>query len=211
MTEVDQVAAGIYRISFYSSAATVSFNQFLIEDERPTLIHTGQHPMYEQVRAAVAKVLDPARLEYIVVPHFEGDECGGMGRFVAEAKGAVLACSALGAAINLRQWDYAGPILGAQDGDTLELGEHRLRFLETPHVHHWDSMMVFDETTRSLFASDLFLQPGEQPPIVRENLASEMCGWYRTAGLFAAEEPVERVVDRLERVDLEWSDRGCRS
>jgi flavorubredoxin len=203
VAEVDQLAQGIYRISSYS-AATVSFNQFLIEDERPLLIHTGQYSMYEQVRAAVANVLDPARLEYIVVPHFEGDECGGMGRFVAEAKDAVLACSALGAAINLRQWDYAGPILGARDGDVLELGEHRLRFLETPHVHHWDSMMVFDETTKSLFTSDLFLQPGDQPPIVREDLADEMCDWYRTAGLFAAEEPVRRVVDRIEGIAPDW-------
>ena len=39
---------------------------------------------------------------------------------------------------------------GFMDGDTLELGEHKLRFMETPHVHHWDSMMVLEETTNSL-------------------------------------------------------------
>ncbi len=204
MAQVDELAAGIYRICSYLAGKTVGFNQFLIDDERPTLIHTGQYPIYEEVRAAVSEVLDPARLEYIVVPHFEADECGGMGRFVAEAKSAVLVCSAIGAAINLRQWDYAGPVEGAADGETVELGEHRLRFLETPHVHHWDSMMVFEETTKSLFSSDLFLQPDEQPAIVREDLSREMCDWYRMAGLFASEGPVRRVVERLDRLDLDW-------
>jgi flavorubredoxin len=68
------------------------------------------YPMYEEVRAAVSQVLDPSRLAYVIVPHFEADECGGMGRFVAEAKRAVLVCSAAGARINLLQWDYAGPV-----------------------------------------------------------------------------------------------------
>jgi hypothetical protein len=53
-------------------------------------------PMYEGVRKAVAEVLDPARLAYVVCLHFEADECGSMGRFVAEAPEAVLACSEAG-------------------------------------------------------------------------------------------------------------------
>jgi flavorubredoxin len=96
MARVDHLAGGIYRISTYVPAKRISFNQFLIEDEKPALIHTGTFPMYDDVRASVAQVLDPSRLRYIIVPHFEADECGGMGRFVTEAAQAVLACSAVG-------------------------------------------------------------------------------------------------------------------
>ena len=53
---------------------------------------------------------------------------------------------------------------GHEDDEVIDLGEHKLRFLETPHVHHWDSMMLFEEKTKSLFPSDLFIQPGDQPP-----------------------------------------------
>jgi flavorubredoxin len=204
MARIDQVADGIYRISVFEPEKRISFNQFVIDDERPTLIHTGQYPIYDEVRAAMSHVLDPSRLEYIIVPHFEADECGGMGRFVAAAKQAVLVCSAAGARINLMQWDYAGPVQGVQEGDVIDLGKHKLRFLETPHVHHWDSMMVFDETTRSLFPSDLFIQPGDQPPIVRENLGKDMCRWYQAAGLFGGEKPVLRVVDHLATLNPEW-------
>ena len=205
MVRIDQVGERIYRISSFAPHKRLSFNQFLIDDERPALIHTGTHPMYDDVRSAVAQVLDPARLAYVVVPHFEADECGGMGRFVVEAPEAVLVCSAVGARINLWQWDYAGPVQGVEDGDVVELGRHRLRFLETPHVHHWDSLMAFEETTRSLFPADLFLQPDDQPPVVYENLGAEMCGWYREAGIFAAEGPVRRVVDRLEPLAPAWA------
>jgi flavorubredoxin len=164
MARVDEVADGIYRISTMDPGFSITVNQFLIEDERPTLIHTGMFPMYEDVRKAVAEVLDPRRLSYVVCPHFEADECGGMGRFVAEAPEAVLACSDAGAMLNLTQWDYAGPVQGFRDGEVIDLGEHKLRFLETPHVHHWDSMMVFEETTSSLFPADLYIQGATNRP-----------------------------------------------
>jgi len=101
MAQVDQVAEGIYRICTHDWGFPITVNQFLVAGERPALIHTGTFPLYEEVRKAVAEVLDPARLEFIVVPHFESDECGGMGRFVADAPRATLVCSEVGSAINL--------------------------------------------------------------------------------------------------------------
>ena len=47
--------------------------------------------------------------------------------------------------LNLTRWDYAGPVQGARDGNMLDLGQHTLRLLETPHVHRWVSMMVFSK------------------------------------------------------------------
>jgi flavorubredoxin len=202
-TRIDAVGDDVYRIATFDPTYGISFNQFLIADDRPTLIHTGTWQVYNAVRSAIAKVLDPKRLAYVVIPHFESDECGGMRRFVEAAPGCTLIASELGAALNLSGWEYCGPFKGMRDGDVLETGRHRLRFLETPHVHHWDSMMVFDETTSSLFPADLFLQPGEQTPLVAENLSKEMCELYRASGIFAAREPVVRVVDRVVPMQLD--------
>jgi len=206
MTRIDEIVDGIYRISANPKDSPVGFNQFLIDDEQPALIHTGMAPMYEGVYNAIRQVLDPARLAYILLLHFEGDECGGMERFMAQAAKAHLVGCELSAALNLNSFDFAcqGRVLGKRDGDVIELGRHKLRFLETPHVHHWDSMMVWEEKTRSLFPADLFIQPGEQPPVIRENLSSAMCELYRHAGIFAHEDPVRRVVDRVERMQPEW-------
>ena len=83
MARVDEVGDGIYRISTTVTLGegAFQFNQFLIDDERPALIHTGKFPMYEDLRKAVAEVLDPASLAYVVCAHFEADECGSMDRF----------------------------------------------------------------------------------------------------------------------------------
>lgn len=204
MTRVDEITPGLFRISAFDPTYGISMNQFLLVDEEPALIHTGTHPAYEAVRDAIAKVIDPRRLRYVIVPHFEADECGGMGRFVKEAPQSTLVCSAVGHAINLCAWDYCGPVKGVREGDVIDLGKHSLRFIETPHVHHWDSMMVFEQSSKSLFPADLFIQPGEQPPVVRENLGKEMCHLYREVGIFGSEKPVLSAVDRIERLGPQW-------
>ena len=91
-----------------------------------------------------------------------------------------------------------------RDGTVIELGKHRLRFLETPHVHHWDSMMVFEETTGSLFPADLFIQPGEQPPVVRENLGKEMCELYRERRHLRGRQAGARLRRRIEKLEPDW-------
>jgi flavorubredoxin len=204
-TRIDQIVGGIYRISTMTAPYGITFNQFLIDDERPALIHTGEYESYESIRRAIREVLDPARLELVTLLHWEGDENGGMDRFLTEARGAQLVGSDLSIALNAKGFGVPHRTLGMRDGDTLDLGRHRLRFLETPHVHHWDSMMVFEETTQSLFPSDLFLQPGDQPPVVREDLADGMLEVYRRIGIFAHEDPVRRVVDRIDALDPAWT------
>jgi flavorubredoxin len=206
MARIDEITDGIYRISTTVDVdgGAFQFNQFLVDDERPALIHTGMYGMYEAVRDAVAEVVDPGKLGYVILLHFESDECGGMDRFLEGAPRSTLACSELSNALNLSGWNFGGRVEGHVDGDVIDLGRHKLRFLETPHVHHWDSMMLFDETSRSLFPSDLFIQAGDQPPVVTENLGSEMCGLYREVGIFAHEGPVRRVVERVEALDPDW-------
>ena len=136
-------------------------------------------------------MLDPATLAYVVLLHFEGDECGGMEPFMAEAKNAQLVGSDMSAILSLTSFgvDFVDRVKGVRDGDVIDTGRHQLRFLETPHVHHWDSMMVFEESTKSLFPSDLYIQPGDQPAVVNEDLTAEMLGFYREIGIFAHEEP----------------------
>ena len=84
------------------------------------------------MRAAVSEVLDPSALAYVALLHFEGDECGGMDRFLAG-----------GARVHPRVLrDVSGPQrrrlglprqgAGFTDGEVLDLGRHKLRFLETP-------------------------------------------------------------------------------
>src|ERR1043166_9199928 len=202
--EVSEINNGIYRISGFVDTYGITFNQFLIDDEHPTLIHTGMHGLYDDIRKAITQVLDPARLVNVVLLHWEGDENGGMSRFMHDAPRSDLVGSLLSIQLNAYGFGLNSRVRGFRDGETLDLGKHKLRLLETPHVHHWDSMMVVEETTRSLFPSDLFIQPADQPPVVTENLSMPMLELYRAAGIFAHELPVRQVIERIEKLDLQW-------
>ena len=61
-----------------------------------------------------------------------------------------------------------------------------------------------DETTSSVFPADLFIEPGEQPAVTREDLSEAMLSLYRGSGIFAHEEPVRRVVRRLQELAPVW-------
>src|SRR5947207_5218028 len=122
-TRIDHIAGGIYRIATMTDAYGITFNQFLIDDEQPALIHTGEHGSYENVRKAISEVVDPSKLAYVALLHWEGDENGSMEPLLAEAPGAQLVGSALSIQLNARGFGVGERVLGFQDGETLALGK----------------------------------------------------------------------------------------
>lgn len=166
------------------------------------LIHTGPYWMYEAVERRVKEVLELSRLDYVALLHFESDEYGGMP--FLESPRAKLVCSTTSSRVNLKGWfNLAKPHIAVDEEQTISLGEKEVRFLMTPHVHQWDSMMIFEESERALFPADLFLQVGDNGPIsVDGSLADGMIEKYRRMGLFADERPVRMVLPKLERLKL---------
>ena len=68
---VDEIAPQIFRIAVWTGKAPITFNQFVIRDESPALIHTGHAALFDTVRAQVERLLDPRTLRYISFSHFE--------------------------------------------------------------------------------------------------------------------------------------------
>src|ERR671922_390519 len=193
---ISEIKDGIYRISGLVPEYGITFNQFLVDDEYPVLIHTGPIGMYEKIESKVKEVIPLEKLTYVAFLHFESDEWGGMG--FLKAPNARLVCSELSSRLNLTGW-FNVPIdhISFWENEMLKTGKRSFKFIMTPHVHHWDSMMIFEETTKSLFPSDLFIQPGENNPVISEDLSEDMINLYRGAGIFASEEPVMQTTKRL--------------
>lgn len=162
---VTEIARDVYRISAFHEGFGIQFNQFLIDDDDPFLMHSGYLKMFDATREGVASVMDPSRLRWIGSSHFEADECGAINRWLESAPRAQPACSFVGAMVSMN--DFADrPARALTDGEILEIGRHRLRFLATPHVPHgWDAGLFFDEADRTLFCSDLFFQPADPEPV----------------------------------------------
>jgi flavorubredoxin len=194
--EISEIKDGIYRISGMVEMYGITFNQFLITDEKSMLIHTGPIGMYKKIEEKVKEVIPLQKLAYVSFLHFESDEWGGMA--FLESADAKLVCSDLSSKLNLAGWNgIPTDHISYWDNEVLKTGKRQFRFIMTPHVHHWDSMMIYEETTKSLFPSDLFIQPGNNKPIISDDLSESMIALYKAVGIFANEEPVRRTTRRL--------------
>ena len=174
MTTISEIAPDVFSICTYSKQTDLQFRQFLIRDEQPLLYHTGTRRMFEGVRDAVGRIMDPASVRWIAFSHFEADECGALNFWLQEARDAKAVCSANGALVSVG--DYAfGKVRQLADGESFETGAHTLRFLATPHLPHgWDAGHLYEETTGVLFCSDLLHQTGDVPATTAESRVAAM-------------------------------------
>jgi flavorubredoxin len=169
-TDVTEIAPNIFRLSTFIPDAGLTFNQFLVRDDEPLLFHTGMRALFPLVQTAMARVIDVKTLRWITFGHFEADECGAMNEWLAAAPNATVAHGAIGVmtSINDQADRLPRPL---QDGDVLELGSNRLRYISTPHVPHgWDAGVLYEETSRTLFAGDLFTQLGHGETITEGDI-----------------------------------------
>ena len=169
-TTVTEIAPDVFRISTFNPDYGIQFNQFLVRDAEPFLMHTGFRRMLPATLEGVASVLDPASLRWIGFSHFESDECGALNEWLRIAPRAQAVCSLVGAMVMVN--DFADrPARPLQDDEVLALGRRRLRFLSTPHVPHgWDAGLFFEETDRTLLCSDLFFHGGDPEPLTESDI-----------------------------------------
>jgi flavorubredoxin len=168
-TAVDEIAPDTFRLSTFIpdvGPTGMTFNQFLIRDEQPLLFHTGHRQLFSLVSEAVGTVVPLERLRWIAFGHIEADECGSMNQFLAAAPDAQVAHGGLGCMVSLNDMADRPPV-PLEDGQVLELGQHRVRHIDTPHVPHgWEARVMFDEMTGTLFCGDLLTQLGDVAPLV---------------------------------------------
>lgn len=175
---IDEVARDTYRINVALPPALVpggfSFNQYLLLGGEPLLFHTGPRRLFPLVREQIEKLLPLQALRWIGFSHVEADECGALPELLAAAPQARPLCSRLAAQLTVCDWVDVPPRALA-DGECLQAGGRRLRWIDTPHLPHgWDCGYLFDEGTRTLLCGDLFTQPGcgERPLVADDILAA---------------------------------------
>ena len=203
-TNIQEIADGIYRINTpvrLPGAGDFSFNQYLVVDDAPMLFHTGLRGLFPMVSEAIAAVMPVDRLRYIGFSHFEADECGALNQFLALAPNAVPVCGQVAALVSVNDYADRAPRALA-DGEDLELGLHRLRWFDTPHVPHaWECGLMMDMTTRTFFCGDLFTQGGGGAQALTETDILEPSEAFRAPMDYFAHAP--QTVGMLERLARE--------
>jgi flavorubredoxin len=199
-TRVDEIAERIYRLSTFLPAVGpkgLTFNQFLVDADEPLLFHCGQRALYPAVSTAAARVMDLRRLRWITFSHVEADECGALAEWLDAAPSATVAHGAIGCAIWLNDQSPRPPRALAND-EVLDLGGRRVRRLDTPHVPHcWDAGLLYEETTGTLFTSDLFTHAGDPAAVTGGDIMEPATVAEKQFGFTAVSSATGATIRRL--------------
>jgi len=169
-TQIDEIAPDLFRLCVYVPDFDMQFNHFLVRDEEPLLFHAGFRKMFPILQEAVAKLIDPTKLRHIAWSHFESDEVGALNHWLELAPQAQPVCTLIGKLVSVD--DFAiRPAFGMTADDILATGKYRYRFHRSPHLPHgWDAGVLFEETRKTLFCSDLFHHFGKCDPVTTSDL-----------------------------------------
>jgi flavorubredoxin len=174
-TRIDEIADRVFRLSTFVpdvGPTGFTFNQFVVDDEEPLLFHTGPRAMFPLVSQALGSVVPLERLRWITFGHVEADECGAMNLLLAAAPRAQVAHGAVGCMVSLNDLADRPPVPLA-DGQVLELGRHRVRHIDTPHVPHgWEARVLYEEATGTLLCGDLLTQLGDPPALTTDDVVA---------------------------------------
>ncbi len=207
-TRIDEIADRIFRLSTFVpeiGPTGFTFNQFLIDDAQPLLFHTGSRLGFASVAEAIGTVTPVERLRWITFGHVESDECGAMNKFLAAAPEAQVAHGGLGCMVSLNDLADRPPVPLA-DGEVIELGSHRVRHIDTPHVPHgWEARVLYEETTGTLLCGDLFTRLGDGPAMTSDDIvgpAAQAEDVFGATGLTPQTAPTIRKLADLEPATL---------
>ena len=169
-TRIAEVADGIHQLTTHVPEMNFSFNQYLVTADEPMLFHTGPRRMFPLVSDAVARVTPVDQLRWISFGHVESDECGSMNDWLGAAPQSTVTQGTTGCMVSITDLADRAPRPLA-DGEVLDIGGHRMRWIDTPHVPHaWEAGLLYDETTRTLFCGDLFTRTGAYGPASTDDI-----------------------------------------
>lgn len=136
----------------------VTYNSYLILDEKVLVVATTEKDFIEEWMENVASALAGRVPDYLLIQHMEPDHSSAIQVFMDQYPDAVLVASrpALNMVMNYFGTDYPGRNLVIKEGDTLDLGRHQLSFIAAPMVHWPEVMLAYDSTDKVLFSADAF-------------------------------------------------------
>ena len=135
----------------------VSYNSYVILDEKVAVMDTVDHRKTEEYLANLEKALAGRQPDYLVVSHLEPDHASSIGAFVEKYPNTRL----VGNAKTFQMLPQYFPVdlsdaMTVADGDTLSLGRHELTFVMAPMVHWPEVMVCYDSCDKVLFSADAF-------------------------------------------------------
>ena len=134
----------------------VSYNSYLIRDEKTAIVDLAKALKTDEFLDQVHEIADISQLDYVIVNHMEPDHSGVLRTLRRITPQVTILGTEKTRAMLESFYGITEGIQVVQDGDTLSLGQHTLRFVHTPFVHWPETMMTYEVSERILFSCDAF-------------------------------------------------------
>ena len=144
----------------YKLREGMAYNSYLILDEKTALLDTTDAKKAEEWKPQLLEALEGRTLDYLIVQHLEPDH-SSLVKWVIDSFPKVKLVASAKALNMLPQFfeDFCLPqeqSIAVKDGNSLDLGEHKLEFCTAPMVHWPEVIMTYDSFDRTLYSADAF-------------------------------------------------------
>jgi len=142
----------------YSVPGGVSYNSYLLKDEKTVLFDTVDKAVRQRFLENLAHALGGRELDYLVVQHMEPDHSAALRDLVSRYPAMKIVCSAKTLAFMKQFYDFDidSRVEIVKENDTLQTGSHTLHFIMVPMVHWPEVMVTYDSADKILFSADAF-------------------------------------------------------
>ncbi len=182
----------------------MSYNSYLIDDEKIAVLDTADRRKGEEWKANLTAALNGRQPDYLVVHHMEPDHSALIAWMLETYSGVQLVCSAQAVKMLANFFegvDFTGRVITVKEGDTLSLGKHTLQFIGAAMIHWPEVIMSYDTTDKVLFSADGF---GKFGALVHEtdDWACEARRYYfNICGKYGSQ--VQSVIKKMAALDIQ--------
>lgn len=167
------------RLALFESAYPVkdgiSYNSYLLKDEKTVLFDTVDKACAEQFYENLEAGLAGRKLDYVIVQHMEPDHCALLSEVVSKYPEVKIVCTVKTVAMikQFFNFDIDSRVQVVKEGDILKTGSHELQFIMAPMVHWPEVMVTYDKAAKILFSADAFGSFGA----INGNLYDDEVNW----------------------------------
>lgn len=142
----------------YTTHRGTTYNAYLIIDDKVTLVDTVYRPFAGELIKHISEIIDPAKIDYVVINHIETDHSGSFPEIMKIVPKAKVFCTQKGMEGLKKQYYLDCDYQVVKTGDVISTGKKSLSFLEAPMLHWPDSMFTYIKEDALLLPNDAFGQ-----------------------------------------------------
>ena len=134
----------------------VAYNSYIIVDEKVVVIDTIERSKMDDYVENIEQLLNGRKVDYLVINHMEPDHTGAIKALLCHYPDVKIIGNAKTFPMLKNFYGVCDNLMEVKEGDSLDLGKHKLNFYMAPMLHWPETMVTFESTEGILFSGDIF-------------------------------------------------------